>query len=49
MKNVDINKIVVSNKVSFGGNGFKYFIGQKDAKNVYAYFSKDKCIQKKFG
>ena len=27
---VDINKIVVSNKVSFGKNGFKYFIGYKD-------------------
>ena len=27
IKNVDINKIVVSNKVSFGKKGFKYFIG----------------------
>ena len=32
IKNIDINKIVVSNKVSFGKNGFKYFIGYKDAK-----------------
>ena len=32
IKNIDINKIVVSNKVSFGKNGFKYFIGDKDAK-----------------
>ena len=32
IKNVDINKIVVSNKVSFGKKGFKYFIGYKDAK-----------------
>ena len=44
MKNVDINKIVVSNEVSFGGNGLKYFIGYKGAENVYAYFSKNKCI-----
>ena len=27
-----LNKIVVSNKVSFGKEGFKYFIGYKDAK-----------------
>ena len=32
IKNIDINKIVVSNKVSFGKEGFKYFIGYKDAK-----------------
>ena len=31
-KNRDINKIVVSNKVSFSKKGFKYFIGYKDAK-----------------
>ena len=31
-KNVDINKIIVSNKVSFAKNGLKYFIGYKDAK-----------------
>ena len=31
MKNVDINKIVVSNKVSFGEKEFRYFIGFKDA------------------
>ena len=29
---IDIDKIVVSNKVSFGEKGFKYFIGYKDAK-----------------
>ena len=41
MKNVDINKIVVSNKVSFGKKVFKYFIGYKDAKKIdlYVYFS----------
>ena len=32
IKTVDTNKMVVSNKVSFGKNGFKYFIGYKDAK-----------------
>ena len=30
MKNIDINKIVVSHKVPFGKKGFKYFIGFKD-------------------
>ena len=30
--NIDINKIAVSNKISFIKNGFKYFIGYKDAK-----------------
>ena len=32
--NVDINKIIVFNKVSFGKNGFKYFIVYKDGKKV---------------
>ena len=32
IKNIDINKIVVSNKVFFGKKGFKYFIGLKDDK-----------------
>ena len=32
MKNIDISKIVVSNKASFGKKGFKYFIGYKGAK-----------------
>ena len=32
IKNTDISKIVVSNKASFGKEGFKYFIGYKDAK-----------------
>ena len=41
IKNINVNKIVVSNKVSFGKKGFKYLIGSKDAKNVnlYVYFS----------
>ena len=34
IKNIDINKIVVSNKVSFGKNGFKYFTGYKDDKKI---------------
>ena len=40
-KNIDFNKIVVSNKISFGKKGFKYFIGLKNAKkklDLYAYF-----------
>ena len=32
IKNIDIKKIVVSNKVSFSKKGFKCFIGYKDAK-----------------
>ena len=32
IKNIDINKITVSNKVSFGKKRFKYFIGYKDTK-----------------
>ena len=27
IKSIDINKIVVSNKASFGKKGFQYFIG----------------------
>ena len=40
IKNIDINKIVVSNNISFGKKGFKYFIGYKNAKklNLYVYF-----------
>ena len=34
INNIDINKMVVSNKVSFGKKGFKYFIGYKDAKKI---------------
>ena len=37
--NIDVNKIVVSYKISFGENDFKYFAGYKNAKNLdlYAY------------
>ena len=31
--NIDVNKIV-SNKIPFGKNDFKYFIGYKDAKKI---------------
>ena len=34
IKNIDINKIVVSDKVSFGKKGFKCFIGHKDVKKI---------------
>ena len=37
---ININEIVVSNKVSFGKKGFKFFIGIKDTKKLglYVYF-----------
>ena len=40
IKNIDINKIVVSNKFPFDEKNFKYFIGYKDNKEIrlYAYF-----------
>ena len=56
MSNIDINKIVVSNKICFGKSGFKYFTGYKDAKKrllsiflpkMCAYrrhFDKTKCV-----
>ena len=31
---MNINKIVISNKVSFGKKGFKFFIRYKDAKKT---------------
>ena len=34
INNIDINKIVVSNKVPFNKRDFKYFIGYKDAKKI---------------
>ena len=34
IKNIAINKIAVSNKISFGKKGYKYFIGYRDAKKV---------------
>ena len=38
IKNIDIYKIVVSKKVSFGKNGFKNFIGFKDGKKSRPIF-----------
>ena len=35
IKNVDFNKIVVSEKLSFGKKGFKYSIGYKENWKVY--------------
>ena len=37
INDIDINKIVVSNKVPFGKEDFKYFIGYKDAKKLDLY------------
>ena len=34
IKNIDIDKIVVTNKVSFGKKAFKYFISYKDGKKI---------------
>ena len=34
MLKVDNNKIIVSNKISFGKKGLKYFIGYNDSKKV---------------
>ena len=40
MNNINVNKILVCNKVCFGKKGFKYFIHYKHAKKLdpYAYF-----------
>ena len=46
-KNIDINKIVVSCKVSFGRKGLKYFIGYKNALKSLTFMhisSKNECI-----
>ena len=34
INNININKIVVSNKVSFGKKHFRYFIGYRDGKKI---------------
>ena len=34
IKDVDINKIVVSNKLPFGKQDFKYIIGYKDSEKI---------------
>ena len=33
INDVDVSKVLVSNKVAFGEKGFKYFIGYKDGRN----------------
>ena len=41
IKTIGINKIVVSNKVSFGKKGFEYFMATKMLKlDLFVYFSK---------
>ena len=37
INDVDISKIVISNSVGFGKNGFKLFIGFNDGKKVSEY------------
>ena len=47
INNVDIDKIVVPNKVSFGKEDFKYFISYEDAKKIKSlciFLSKNECI-----
>ena len=34
IKDIDINEIVISNKICFGKQDFKYFIGYKVAKKI---------------
>ena len=34
IRNIDINKIVISNKVSFCKKRFKFFISYRDAKKI---------------
>ena len=50
IKNIDINKVVVSKKISFGKKCFKYFIDYKDAKRIRPlciFLPKNECIQKR--
>ena len=49
IKNIDVNKTVVSNKVSFGKKGLKYLICYKDAKKIdlYVYFSQKMSAYRK--
>ena len=52
IKNINTNKIVVSNKASFGKTGFKCFIGYKDAKKIkflWIFFPKTIAYRKDFG
>ena len=51
MKIININKIIASNKVSFGKKDFKYFIGYKDANklDLYAYFFQESACRRDVG
>ena len=51
IKDIDINKITVSNKVSFSKKGFKYFISYIDAKIIrplYIFLPKMTAYRKDF-
>ena len=37
MNDIDINEIIVSNKLTFDKQGFKYFIDNKDDKKLNLY------------
>ena len=45
-KNIDINEKVVSNKVSFGKKGFKYFIGYKKIGSLSILIKQDEILEK---
>ena len=48
-QHIDINKIVVSNKVCFDKKGFEYFIGYKDTKKIrplYVFLPKMSAYRK---
>ena len=47
VKNVDMNKILLSNKVSFSKKGFKYFMGYTDAEEMCISL-KNESIKKVF-
>ena len=52
IRNIDINEIVVSNKVSFGKKAFEYFTGYKDVKKLRPlciFLSKMNAYRKDFG
>ena len=38
INDIDISKIIVSNKLFFSKQDFKYFIGYKDAKKIRSFF-----------
>ena len=49
--NIDVNKIVVSNKISFGKNGFKHFIGYNNAEKyrpLWIFFPKMSTYRREF-